>query len=69
MLRRLGLSLLCLLVVAACSSDDNPGGAEGTQMGFTNPVYDNNFADPHVIAVGSSTTPTRRTGHSATFRR
>ena len=20
-------------------------------MGFTNPVYDNNFADPHVIAV------------------
>ncbi|WP_020386671.1 glycoside hydrolase family 43 protein [Kribbella catacumbae] len=21
-------------------------------MGFTNPVYDNNFADPHVIAVG-----------------
>jgi beta-xylosidase len=53
MLRRLGLLLLCLLAIAACSSDDNPGGAEGTQMGFTNPVYDNNFADPHVIAAGS----------------
>ncbi|MDX6283590.1 MAG: hypothetical protein QOH03_4661, partial [Kribbellaceae bacterium] len=22
-------------------------------MGFTNPVYDGNFADPQVIAVGS----------------
>jgi beta-xylosidase len=46
-----GLLLLVLLAVG-CS---NPGGAPsgGTTMGFTNPVYDGNFADPQVIAVGS----------------
>lgn len=49
LMRRLGLFLLFLLV--GCSN--NPVGAEGETMGFTNPVYDNNFADPHVIAVGS----------------
>jgi beta-xylosidase len=53
MLRWPGLLLVCLLAVACSSSSDNPGGAEGTSMGFTNPVYDNNFADPQVIAVGS----------------
>ena len=48
MLRRRGLLLLLL---AGCS---NPtGGTEGTTMGFTNPVYDGNFADPQVVAVGS----------------
>ncbi len=47
MLRWPGLLLSLLLV--GCS---NPGGAERATMGFTNPVYDNNFADPHVIAVG-----------------
>jgi beta-xylosidase len=56
-----GLLLLCLIAVG-CSSDPggvDPGGAdsggatEGTVMGFTNPVYDSNFADPQVIAVGA----------------
>lgn len=47
MLRWPGLLLILLLV--GCS---NPGGAERATMGFTNPVYDNNFADPQVIAVG-----------------
>lgn len=52
MTRRLGL-LLLLLVTAGCS---DPGAAspatEGaTTVGFTNPVYDQNFADPQVIAV------------------
>ncbi|GAA0935873.1 glycoside hydrolase family 43 protein [Kribbella koreensis] len=44
--------LLLVVLAAGCS---NPGSApsEGTTMGFTNPVYDGNFADPQVIAVGS----------------
>jgi beta-xylosidase len=42
--------LLLLLLLVGCSND--PGGAEGATVGFTNPVYDNNFADPHVIAAG-----------------
>ena len=49
MLRWPGLLLLFLLV--GCSN--SPGSAGGETMGFTNPVYDGNFADPHVIAVGS----------------
>lgn len=49
MLRWPGLLLLCLLAVG-CS---NPGSVEGNTMGFKNPVYDGNFADPQVIAAGS----------------
>jgi beta-xylosidase len=59
MLRRPGL-LLLLLALTSCGSGDpgsaspSPGSAEGATMGFTNPVYDNNFADPQVIAVGAT---------------
>ena len=51
MLRWLGL-LLLFLVSAGCGGGDPAGAPEEETMGFTNPVYDNNFADPHVIAVG-----------------
>jgi beta-xylosidase len=51
MVCRPGLSLP-LVVMAGCGG---PGrSSEGTTMGFTNPVYDNNFADPQVIAVGDT---------------
>jgi len=51
MLYRLGL-LLLFLVSAGCGGGDPASAPEEETMGFTNPVYDNNFADPHVIAVG-----------------
>jgi beta-xylosidase len=51
MRRRLGL-LLLLLVMGGCS--DPSGASEGeTPVGFSNPVYDSNFPDPHVIAAGN----------------
>ena len=54
MLRRAGslLLLVPLTLTAGCSGSDDPGDKSGgTTMGFSNPVYDNNFADPDVIAV------------------
>jgi beta-xylosidase len=53
MRRRLGL-LLLLLVVGGCSDPSrasSPSESEDGTVGFTNPVYDANFADPQVIAV------------------
>ena len=44
-------SLLLLLALTGCGGGDPSSPSEGAAMGFTNPVYDNNFADPHVIAV------------------
>lgn len=53
MLRGLGLSLL-LLFAAGCGDGDPGPRPEGASVGFTNPVYDNNFADPQVIAAGET---------------
>lgn len=53
MLRGLGLSLL-LLITAGCSDGDPGPRPEGASVGFSNPVYDNNFADPQVIAAGDA---------------
>ncbi len=50
MRRRLGL-LLLLFVVGGCSDPSRASSEGASAMGFTNPVYDQNFADPQVIAV------------------
>jgi beta-xylosidase len=46
------LGLLLLLVLTGCSDPSGASSSEGTTaVGFINPVYDQNFADPQVIAV------------------
>jgi beta-xylosidase len=46
------LLLVAFSLTPGCG-DNGPGAtSKGTTMGFSNPVYGNNFADPDVIAVG-----------------
>jgi beta-xylosidase len=51
-----GLGLVSVVVLAACGDDGRAGAEEGSSgvVGFQNPVYDGNFADPFVLEVDGS---------------
>jgi len=46
------LLLVAFSLTPGCGDNGPDATSKGTTMGFSNPVYGNNFADPDVIAVG-----------------